>query len=111
MKLYHDLFATTDDQDELADILTNMLACASNQDDAAIFQVQKLVDKTSGEIERTYEFFFNLCQVQMKQQLQEEAFRSLVHSYSLARQEDESNLHGDTTRFKIQELHALNSFS
>ena len=35
----------------------------------------------------------------------------MVQSFSLARQEDEQNLHGDATRFKIQELHALNSFS
>ena len=55
-----------------------MLACASKQDGESIKQVEKLVEKTSGEIERTYEFWFNLCQVQMKQQLQEEAFRSLV---------------------------------
>jgi hypothetical protein len=33
--------------------------------------------------------------------LQEEAFRSLVQSYSQAKQDDEQNLHGDATRFKI----------
>jgi predicted transcriptional regulator len=44
-----------------------MLACASNQDPESIKQVERLVEKTSGEVERTYEFFFNLGQVQMKQ--------------------------------------------
>jgi hypothetical protein len=56
-----------------------MLACASNQDGGDVFkQVERLVEKTSGEVDRTYEFLFNLCQVQMKQQMQEEAFRTLV---------------------------------
>jgi hypothetical protein len=45
----------------------------------------------------------------MMQQLHQEAFRSLVRSYELAKQEDDQ-LHGETTRFKIQELHALNTF-
>lgn len=46
----------------------------------------------------------------MKQQLHQEAFRSLIHSYELAKQDDEQ-LHGDATRFKIEELHALNTFT
>lgn len=88
-----------------------MLACASNlQDQASIAHVERLVEKTSGQLERTYEFFFNLCQVQMKQQLYSEAFRSLVRSYQLAAEQDEDTLHTDATRFKIQELHALNTF-
>ena len=73
------MFGQTKEEDEIGDILTNMLACASNQDGGEVFkQVERLVEKTSGEVDRTYEFLFNLCQVQMKQQMQEEAFRTLV---------------------------------
>ena len=61
--MYQDLFGQTKEEDELADILTNMLACASNQDGEDIKQVERLVEKTSGEVDRTYEFLFNLCQV------------------------------------------------
>ena len=64
VSLYNDLFTKASNaagEDELlADILTNMLACASNQDAEAIAHVGKLVEKTSGQLERTYEFFFNL---------------------------------------------------
>jgi predicted transcriptional regulator len=67
VNLYQDLFGETQEDEELSDILTNMLACASNQDPESIKQVERLVEKTSGEVERTYEFFFNLGQVQMKQ--------------------------------------------
>ena len=67
MNLYQDLFGETQEDEELSDILTNMLACDSNQDPESIKQVERLVEKTSGEVERTYEFFFNLGQVQMKQ--------------------------------------------
>lgn len=68
----------------------------------------RLVDNFLGE--RTYEFYFNLCLVQVKQQLCEEAFRSLLRSYELAK-DDEHAMHTDITRFKIQELHTLCSFS
>jgi ferritin-like metal-binding protein YciE len=65
VNLYLDLFQNAgEEEEELADILTNMLACASNQDSSeARAPVEKLVEKTSGQVERTYEFFFNLCQV------------------------------------------------
>ena len=59
--LYQELFSKTSEEEELADILTNMLACASNQDVEAIGPVERLVEMTSGQLERTYEFFFNLC--------------------------------------------------
>lgn len=39
-----------------------------------------------------------------------EGFRSLIRAYEIAKQDDEDSLHSDATRFKIQELHALNSF-
>ena len=51
-----------------------------------------------------------MAQLQMKQQLQEEAFRSLVQAFSMARNEEDS-LHSEMGRFKVQELHVLNSFS
>jgi tetratricopeptide (TPR) repeat protein len=64
---YQDLYANAEDDEEKGDILTNMLACASNFTEG-IPIVESLISK-QGE-ERTYEFYFNLCQVQMKQALQ-----------------------------------------
>lgn len=89
-----------------------MLACASNQDKDAAEIAIKLSEKVKqNETENTYEFFFNLSQVLMKQQLHHEAFKNLLESYELSRQEGEHQHEADLVRFKIQELHALNSFS
>lgn len=78
-----------------------MLACAANQDGEVIRQVESLIDKAGADVEKTYEFLFNMSQVLMKKQLQEEAFRCLVQAYTMAKQDEESVLHGDLTRFKI----------
>jgi hypothetical protein len=59
VNLYTDLIKTAS-EDEVQDILTNLLACASNSDDL-IDPVERLVE--SFKFEKTYEFFFNLCQV------------------------------------------------
>ena len=78
-----------------------MLACSSNtQDKQQISLVENIVGKEGGKIEKTYEFFFNLAQLQMKQQLQEEAFRSLVQAFIMARNE-EDGLHSEMGRFKV----------
>lgn len=74
VNLYLDLFqkasSSTDEEELLSDIITNLLACASNLQSAADrAPIERLVESTSGQIERTYEFFFNLSQVQMMQQL------------------------------------------
>jgi len=52
--------------DEVADILTNLLACASNQDDL-LQPVERLLE--SYNFDKTYEYFFNQSQVEMKQEL------------------------------------------
>jgi hypothetical protein len=75
-----------------------MLACASNQDPRSGANMGKITQE-AGKIEKTYEFYFNLSQVQMKQQLHQLAFRSLLQSYELARQEDHHQ--DDAMRFKI----------
>jgi hypothetical protein len=111
VNLYQDLFtrASQAGQDEdLTDILTNLLACASNQDAKSIQAVDRLVESTQGKLDRTYEFYFNLSQVQMKQQLHGLAFKSLLQSFEQARQDEHHT--DDAVRFKIQELHALNTF-
>lgn len=96
-----------------------MIACASNIQGSeeeraqAVGQVERLIEKTEGaggEVERTYEFFFNYSQLLMRKQLHLEAFKALVKAYDLAKV-DEDSLHGDLARFKVQELHTLNSFA
>ena len=65
-------------------MITNLLACASNQQDQ-IQNVERLAD--SLQFEKTYEYFFNLCQVQMKQSLYQDALKSLIKSYGMAKEE------------------------
>lgn len=97
-----------------ADLLTNILACASNfpasSFAAARDQAERFISKTEGQVERTYEFYFNQSQLLMRQQLYLEAFRTLLKSYDLAKL-DEDQLHSEQPRFKVQELHALNTFA
>jgi hypothetical protein len=53
---------TENEDSDLADILTNMLACASNtQDSQQVSSVENLMGKAGDKIEKTYEFFFNLA--------------------------------------------------
>ncbi|CDW76997.1 signal recognition particle 72 kda protein [Stylonychia lemnae] len=103
VNLYTDLIKSAS-EDEVQDILTNLLACASNSDEL-ISPVERLVE--SFQFEKTYEFFFNLCQVQMKQQLYQEALKMFIKSYQMAK--DDGSEQSDLTRFKVQEIHTLNS--
>lgn len=50
----------------MADIFTNLLACASNSEDL-IPTVDRLAD--GFKFDKTYEYFFNQSQVEMKQEL------------------------------------------
>lgn len=65
MNIYTDLLKDAS-EDEVQDILTNLLACASNSSDL-IEPVERLLEGGSYKFEKTYEYFFNMCQVQMKQ--------------------------------------------
>ena len=82
-----------------------MLACSSNYPES-IPSVTSLVEGTT--FEKTYEYFFNLGQVQMKQQLLQEAMQSLLTSFKQAKEDGSEQ--SELSRFKVQELHLLTSF-
>jgi hypothetical protein len=48
-------------EDEISDILTNLLACASNLPEA-IDSIDKLISGYD-KFDKTYEFYFNMCLV------------------------------------------------
>ena len=92
-------------EDEIQDIVTNLLACAANASDSELLDKQQAQDGSN-----TYEYFFNLSQVQMRKQLFQDSLKSLLKSFELAREDDSHLDHSEQTRFKVQELHLLNSF-
>lgn len=70
--------------DEVSDIITNLLACAANQEDS----IQSIEGLAQGvQFDKTYEYFFNLSQVRMKQQLHQEALKVLITSHQMAKQD------------------------
>ena len=76
--------------------MTNLLACLSNQIDQKEI-VENLISKYP--FEKTYEFFFNYSQVQMKQQLHSKALESLLQAFKMAK--DEGSESNDLIRFKV----------
>ena len=105
MGIYQDLLKSTPSDDEVADILTNLLAIAANAEDL-IMPVERLIEGFN--FQRTYEYFFNYSQVQMKQELYQDAFHSFIKSFNMAKEDGTEQ--SDLPRFKIQEIHTLNSF-
>ena len=103
--IYQDLLKDGASEDELADIMTNLLACAANQPDA-IVPISRLQEGFS--FQKTYEYFFNLSQVLMKEERYQEALSALLKSFGMAREDGAD--HTDLSRFKVQEIHTLNSF-
>ena len=95
------------DQDEVADIATNYLACQSsigNKQD-----VEKFIAKycESSSFEKTYEFYFNLSQVYLKDQCTEASLKQLRDAYEKSKQDD--SYKDDQIRFKVQEMHFLSN--
>lgn len=63
INIYEDVIRKAD-KDEVSDIVTNLLACASNYPDYTD-AVNKLINALA--FDKTYEFYFNLSQVELKQ--------------------------------------------
>lgn len=62
--IYNDLLSSKEtSEDEIQDILTNLLACAANASDSELLGKQASADSGA---DKTYEYFFNLSQVQMR---------------------------------------------
>lgn len=92
--------------DEICDILTNLVACGSTK--AEHIDKVKQVVSTCEPFQKTYEFYFNECQLLMREQLYENALKMMLESYDVAKEDGSDQT--DATRFKVQEIHTLNNF-
>jgi HD superfamily phosphohydrolase len=95
------------DQDEVADILTNYLACQSSNRAANTKEVESFLSKYSDSFEKTYEYYFNLSQVYLKDSCTEMSLKQLREAYEKSKQDD--SYKDDQIRFKVQEMHFLSS--
>ena len=96
------------DDDEITDIVTNYLACSTNEEQASTDKVNAIISKYCGsnESDKTYEFFFNLSQVYLKDNLTEKAIDGLRQAFNKSKQSN--SYKDDEIRFKVQEMHLLN---
>jgi hypothetical protein len=68
-------------------------------------EILEIVDNETG-YDKTYEFFFNLSQIYLKEGQTSEAFSTLSKAQKLA--EKDGSYKDDQVRFKVQEMHFLN---
>ena len=93
-----------EEEDVVEDFCTNLAACAANQPDLHD-QVQNLLNEHSVA---TYEFLFNQSLIELKAQDFSSAISQLLKSFDEAQAEGCSE--ADKARFKVLELHMINSF-
>lgn len=115
MKSYEEILSTshtkaegveTLDEDEIMDTLTNFLACSSNQKESSQAAVNEISKYCGAGFEKTYEYFFNLSQVYLKDNMTEESIQGLRDAYEKSKHDD--SYKDDQIRFKVQEMHLLN---
>lgn len=89
------------DQDEVADIVTNYLACQSSNLGSSTQQVEKFISKycESPQFEKTYEFYFNLSQVYLKDHCTDQSLKKLREAYEKSKSDD--SYKDDQIRFKV----------
>ena len=75
------------DSDEIQDVIVNCLACICSSDSITIEQTQQLLKKFDG-LEKSYEFYFNLSQVYLKNDKSDLAIKFLREAHDLAVKED-----------------------
>jgi len=91
--------------DEVSDIIVNYLACQSSTSSKSTEEVKKVMAQFSG-FDQTYEYFFNLSQVYLKDDMVDESLKCLRSAYDKAVKDD--SFKDDQVRFKVQEMHFLN---
>ena len=89
------------DDDEITDIVTNYLACSTNDEQASTEKINDLLNKYCGSNNenKTYEFFFNLSQVYLKDNLTEKAINGLREAFNKSKQSN--SYKDDEIRFKV----------
>lgn len=75
------------DKDEVPDVIVNCLACISSSDKLSIEQTEHLLKKFEG-LEKSYEFYFNLSQVYLKNDQSDLAIKFLRDAHDKAVKED-----------------------
>ena len=75
------------DSDEIQDVIVNCLACICSSDSITIEHTQQLLKKFEG-LEKSYEFYFNLSQVYLKNDKSDLAIKFLREAHDLAVKED-----------------------
>lgn len=93
------------DTQDKSDIIVNLLACENCQSGSNLDSILKLIEQQQG-YDKTYEYYFNLSQIYLKEGRSQEAFASLSEAQKLALKDDA--LKDDQVRFKVQEMHFLN---
>lgn len=71
------------DQDEITDITTNFLACQSSMQTSSQKDVHDFMQKYCNDeaFEKTYEYYFNLSQVYLKDQCTEQGLKTLKDAF------------------------------
>ena len=98
-------------EEEVSDVASNLLACGSNAIES-MPKIDNALRVVGSHLEKTYEYVFNEGLVQISKSLYKQALNSLLTSYQLALKEEDGGplSQADLVRFKVQEIHTLNSF-
>ena len=91
--------------DEVSDIIVNYLACQSSTSGECLAEIQKVIGNNKG-FDETYEYYFNLSQVYLKEGHVQKSVELLEQAYEKAIKDDA--FRDDQVRFKVQEMHFLN---
>lgn len=93
-------------EDEVMDVATNFLACMASLKTPNLAEVEGFIrDYVEGRGDKTYEYYFNLSQVQLLARHTEAAIQNIKVAFDRAHQEEA--FAEDQVRFKVQEMHLL----
>ena len=86
-------------EEDMMDILTNYLACQSSIDHDDLEKLENMLNNFKAE--KSYEYFFNLSQVYLKEKDLEKAHEILMQAYKLAKTDEQFEGTEEEARFKI----------
>ena len=106
MATYDTVLKTDLSPEDIIDILTNYLACQGSVDDVDLEKLENTL--ANFKVDKSYEYFFNLSQVYLKEKNLAKAHEALMQAHKLAKAEDGFDGSEEEARFKIQEMHFIN---
>ena len=86
------------ESEDVSDIIVNYLACQSSIGTGSNEEIEQTLKPFEG-FEMTYEYYFNLSQVYLKDGLNEESYKCLRDAYEKAVKDDQFK--DDMIRFKV----------